>query len=174
MFAAAKKAEFAANWLLASELGSKSTPWPNPEQSLPIPAFRLPNCCWLSRNMLIPIYVGADGKQTDEVQCLYVQCLYSAMKPLREIYEATARNLRFDTDQGFLARYKDTPARERLLGIGRAVFSNIVRQACGKAGVPKFVRHQLRHTAGTRIRDAFGIERAQAHLFHSNANMTFL
>ena len=88
-FAAAKKAEFAANWLLASELGSKSTPWPNPEQSLPIPAFRLPNCCWLSRNMLIPVYVGADGKQTAEVQCLY-----SAMKPLREIYEATARNLR--------------------------------------------------------------------------------
>jgi hypothetical protein len=78
--AAEKKAEFAANWLLASELGSKSTPWPNPEQSLPIPALRLPNRCSLSSNMRIPICVGADGKQTDEVQCLY-----SARKPLREI-----------------------------------------------------------------------------------------
>jgi integrase len=108
-------------------------------------------------------YLRGGGRKANRRSAMSVFC-----------QEATARNRRFDTDQGFLGRYKDTPARERLFGIGRAVFSNILKQACGNAGVPKFVRHQLRHTAGTRIRDAFGIERAQAHLFHSNANMTFL
>jgi len=93
----------------------------------------------------------------------------------KNAYRGKSRKLFFGKQaQEILARYKDTPASERLFGIGRAVFSNIVKQACGKAGVPKFVPHQLRHTAGTRIRDAFGIERAQAHLGHSNADMTFL
>jgi integrase len=47
-----------------------------------------------------------------------------------------------------------------------------LRQACDKAGVPRFTPYHLRHTHGTLVRDALGIEAAQAALGHASANMT--
>jgi integrase len=44
--------------------------------------------------------------------------------------------------------------------------------ACKKAGVPQWTPNQLRHTAGTEIRNKYGIEYAQAALGHTDAKTT--
>jgi integrase len=91
----------------------------------------------------------------------------------KNAYRGKSRKLFFGKQaQEILARYKNVPASERIFSTRRDVFSQILKLACGRAGVPSFVPHQLRHTAGTRIRDAFGVERAQAHLGHSSPDMT--
>lgn len=41
-----------------------------------------------------------------------------------------------------------------------------------KAGVEKWTPNQLRHTAGTDVRQKYGLEGAQVHLGHSQANVT--
>jgi integrase len=51
--------------------------------------------------------------------------------------------------------------------LGRAI-----ARACKKAGVPSWHPYQLRHLAGTLVRDALGAEAAQALLGHSNIKMT--
>ena len=44
-----------------------------------------------------------------------------------------------------------------------------IKRACVRAGVPKWTPNQLRHTAATRIRAAYGIEAARIILGHSSA-----
>jgi len=59
-----------------------------------------------------------------------------------------------------------------LFAIRRTTYAQTVRNACTRAGVPPFVPHELRHTAGTLARDQYGIEAAQALLGHSRPEMT--
>lgn len=47
-----------------------------------------------------------------------------------------------------------------------------ISRACKKAGVPGWHPYQLRHLAGTLVREALGAEAAQALLGHSNLQMT--
>ncbi|CAN5528513.1 site-specific integrase [soil metagenome] len=47
-----------------------------------------------------------------------------------------------------------------------------IDRACKAAGVPRFSPHRLRHMAGLRIRNEFGLEHARALLGHSVASMT--
>ncbi len=47
-----------------------------------------------------------------------------------------------------------------------------IQRAAKRAGVPKWHPYQLRHTAGTLVREALGVEAAQALLGHSKAQMT--
>lgn len=51
-------------------------------------------------------------------------------------------------------------------------FNQAIRRACVKAKVPHWTPYQLRHLAGTVVRDALGIEHAQALLGHSDIKMT--
>ena len=51
-------------------------------------------------------------------------------------------------------------------------YSNAIRNACKKAGVPPWTPNQLRHTGGTEVREKFGLDSAQAMLGHSSAQMT--
>lgn len=51
-------------------------------------------------------------------------------------------------------------------------YRRAVARACDKAGVPYWHPYQLRHTAGTLVREALGPESAQALLGHSNIRMT--
>ena len=47
-----------------------------------------------------------------------------------------------------------------------------IDSACKKAGVPRWHPYQLRHLAGTLVREALGAEAAQALLGHANLSMT--
>lgn len=61
---------------------------------------------------------------------------------------------------------------ERLFKILRNTYANLVREACLRAGVAPFVPHELRHTALTKVRDAIGVEAAQALAGHARADTT--
>ena len=45
-------------------------------------------------------------------------------------------------------------------------------RACEKAGIDRWVPHQMRHTNADNVREQFGLEHTQAVLGHSKANMT--
>jgi integrase len=47
-----------------------------------------------------------------------------------------------------------------------------IADACKKAGIPRWSPNQLRHAAGTEIRDKFGLDYAQAALGHAHAQIT--
>ena len=51
-------------------------------------------------------------------------------------------------------------------------YGTAIADACKKAGIPRWSPNQLRHAAGTEIRDRFGLEYAQAALGHANAKTT--
>jgi integrase len=51
-------------------------------------------------------------------------------------------------------------------------YRRAIQRAAVKAGVPEWHPYQLRHLAGTLIRDLLGPEEAQALLGHSNIRMT--
>lgn len=75
--------------------------------------------------------------------------------------------------QQILAKYLRADAPDApLFQIRRNTYENIVRRACGRAGVPRFVPHELRHTSGTMYHDRLGFEAARAMLGHSRPDMT--
>ena len=51
---------------------------------------------------------------------------------------------------------------------GVDAYRNAIHRACDRAGIPRWSPNQLRHTAGTAVREAFGLEATQAVLGHSN------
>ncbi len=51
-------------------------------------------------------------------------------------------------------------------------YRRAVRRACERAGVPAWSPHQLRHTAATKLRRAYGIEAARVVLGHRSAAVT--
>jgi integrase len=53
-----------------------------------------------------------------------------------------------------------------------ASYRRAISAAAKRAGVPHWFPYQLRHLAGTMIRDVLGVEAAQAMLGHSRASMT--
>lgn len=75
--------------------------------------------------------------------------------------------------QQILARYlrPDSP-NALLFDLKRNSYENTIRKACDRAGIPRFVPHELRHTAGTRYHDQLGFEAARAMLGHSRPDMT--
>lgn len=56
--------------------------------------------------------------------------------------------------------------------ITRTAYCRAITRACARLGIPRWVPHQLRHTAGTLARERFGLDHAQALLGHSSASMT--
>jgi integrase len=53
-----------------------------------------------------------------------------------------------------------------------ASYRRAIRRACMKSGIPPWHPHQLRHTAGTMVRERYGIEASQAVLGHSELSTT--
>lgn len=75
--------------------------------------------------------------------------------------------------QSILGRYlrPDAP-KDRLFQIALNTYEGIVRGACDRAQVSRFVPHELRHTGGSRYHDELGFEAARAMLGHSQPSMT--
>ena len=51
-------------------------------------------------------------------------------------------------------------------------YNRAIRRACEKAGVKVWSANQLRHSAGTEVRNKYGLEHAQRVLGHANAKTT--
>ena len=56
----------------------------------------------------------------------------------------------------------------------RESYRKAIDRACRRAGVPAWHPHQLRHSFGTRIRKAHGIETARILLGHQSPAMTLV
>ncbi len=54
----------------------------------------------------------------------------------------------------------------------RNSYVHAIRRACDKASIPYWAPNQLRHSAGTELRNRFGLEAAQVVLGHSKADVT--
>ena len=66
----------------------------------------------------------------------------------------------------------DNPQRKPGLQFKAGAYGVAIARAAKRAGVPKWTPYQLRHTAGTIVRDKLGPEAAQALLGHANIQMT--
>jgi len=60
----------------------------------------------------------------------------------------------------------------RFTKISRNSYEQAIKTACRKAGVENWSPNQLRHSAATRIREAYGIEAASIILGHANMSTT--
>lgn len=54
----------------------------------------------------------------------------------------------------------------------QSIYRQAIKRAAKAAGVPHWTPYQIRHLSGTVIREALGVEAAQAALGHSHASMT--
>jgi integrase len=69
---------------------------------------------------------------------------------------------------------RSTPNPKRQAGdqYTKDSYNRAIQRACIQAGVESWSPNQLRHTAGTLVRDQFGLEVAQAVLGHASAKTT--
>ena len=74
--------------------------------------------------------------------------------------------------QLIVARYLSADPDKQLFGITRTAYCRAVTRACERAEIERWTPHWLRHTFCTRIREAHGIEAAQALAGHSTSEMT--
>ncbi len=77
-----------------------------------------------------------------------------------------------ETAQKILKKYIRNKPKSRMFPIRIDTFSNTIKSACKRAGIPRFCPHQLRHTVATRLADEMGVEAAQRLLGHSGRAMT--
>lgn len=69
-------------------------------------------------------------------------------------------------------RRKECPVRVPAERYSRASYGRAIGRACLRAGVPHWAPNQLRHSVGTRVRSAMGLEASQVVLGHSKADVT--
>jgi integrase len=53
-------------------------------------------------------------------------------------------------------------------------YRNVIRRACDRLGIPVWFPNQLRHNAGTRVRQRFGLEASRAVLGHESVDTTLI
>jgi integrase len=70
------------------------------------------------------------------------------------------------------SRYKANPRKQPGECFTPTSYRQSIQRAAKRAKVEHWFPYQLRHLAGTVIRDALGVEAAQAVLGHSRAAMT--
>ena len=91
----------------------------------------------------------------------------------KTVHHGQSRTLHFGPQaQLILAQYLSADPDKPLFDITRTAYCRAVTRACEKADIDRWSPHWLRHTFCTRIREAHGIEAAQALAGHSTAEMT--
>ena len=88
----------------------------------------------------------------------------------KNAHRGLSRKLFFGPKSQLILRRCSTSGR--LFPIVPRTFSESVKAACLAAKIPAFVPYCLRHTKATELRDAIGIESAQATLGHAQPSMT--
>lgn len=71
-----------------------------------------------------------------------------------------------------LTKYLSANPDELLFKITGAGYRRCITRACTKAGIDRWVPHQMRHTNADVVREEFGLEHTQAVLGHAKAKMT--
>ncbi|HBJ34945.1 MAG TPA: integrase, partial [Planctomycetaceae bacterium] len=69
-------------------------------------------------------------------------------------------------------KLKESPKRQPGDRYTKDSYRQAIERACKKAKVAQWTPYQLRYTAATAVRDALGVESAQALLGHSHVTMT--
>lgn len=88
-------------------------------------------------------------------------------------HHGQSRTLHFGPQsQLILTRHLSADPRQPVFPITRHAYCRAITRACEKAGIERWVPHQLRHTAAGVVRDQFGLEHCQSVLGHSKADMT--
>ena len=88
-------------------------------------------------------------------------------------HHGQSRTLHFGPKvQLILTTYLSADPSEPLFPITRHAYCRAVTRGCEKAGIARWVPHQLRHTAADTVRQQFGLEHTQSVLGHSKANMS--
>lgn len=91
----------------------------------------------------------------------------------KTVHHDQSRTLHFGPHaQLILTRYLSADPDEKLFKVTRTGFCRAITRACDKAGIARWVPHQMRHTNATNVREEFGLEHTQAVLGHANADMT--
>ena len=91
----------------------------------------------------------------------------------KTVHKDQARTLHFGPKcQTILARYLPGSSDKPIFGMIRTAYCRAITRACDKAGIPRWVPHQLRHTHASLVRQQFGLEHAQSVLGHSKTDMT--
>ena len=103
--------------------------------------------------------------------------VFSPRDAVRDQKIAKRRQRKFFNKQGRVQpsqRNRAKPNAERKPGeqYTKDSLNRAVARACERAGIAHWTPNQLRHSAGTEIRNRFGLEAAQAVLGHAHAKTT--
>ena len=91
----------------------------------------------------------------------------------KTVHHDQSRTLHFGPHaQLILAKYLSADPDAKLFKITRTAFCRAITRACEKAGIERWVPHQMRHTNANNVREEFGLEHTQAVLGHAHADMT--
>ncbi|MEJ7590121.1 MAG: tyrosine-type recombinase/integrase [Planctomycetaceae bacterium] len=91
----------------------------------------------------------------------------------KAVHHGKSRTLHFGPQaQLILTRYLSADPDEKLFKMTRPAYCRAITRACEKAGIERWVPHQLRHTNADVVREEFGLEHAQAVLGHAKADMS--
>ena len=91
----------------------------------------------------------------------------------KTVHHDQSRTLHFGPQaQLILTKYLSADPDAKLFKITRTAFCRAITRACEKAGIERWVPHQMRHTNANNVREEFGLEHTQAVLGHAHADMT--
>ena len=91
----------------------------------------------------------------------------------KTLHHGKSRTLHFGPKvQLILRKHLSADPAEPLFKITRHAYCRAVTRACEKAGIERWIPHQLRHTAADTVRQQFGLEHTQSVLGHSKASMS--
>ena len=97
----------------------------------------------------------------------------AALSDHKTAHHGQSRTLHFGPQsQLILTRHVSADQSQPLFPITRHAYARAITRACEKAGIERWVPHQLRHTAADVVRQQFGLEHCQSVLGHSKADMT--
>lgn len=115
------------------------------------------------------------GEMIDKTKYKAKKVWVAELKDHKTAHRGKSRVLVFGPKaQVILKRYMSADPTKRLFPINRATASDAMKKACKELNLPVFTAHWLRHTAGTKIRDDFGLDASQVTLGHSKADITEL
>lgn len=115
-------------------------------------------------------YLGRQAETPDEF-------VFSPKETVRLKHEAKRRNRKckvYESQERYRRKKQEakSPKRPPKDHYTPDSYRQAIKRITEKHGLPHWTPHQLRHSAGTDIRDKFGLDAAQAVLGHSNAKTT--
>jgi len=97
---------------------------------------------------------------------------FSPAESMQWYREESRRNRKSKVQPSQLDRSKPNPRKQPSDRFDAGSYRQAITRAAKKAKVAHWFPYQLRHTAGTVVRETLGVEAAQALLGHSRASMT--